>query len=191
MRLLFAAFLMLSTSPVLAGPDDPWTVDAGRSKVEFSVAQTGKFITGKVGAWTATIVLDPANLAAARIDVRLDMRTVSANSRDIDGLMLGPDFLDVKGTPEARFVSEAITAKGGDRYEARGRLTIRGMTRDVVLPFSLQIREGPASVHAATARGKIDVKRLDYGVGRGEWAGTTHVANEVTIELSLAATRPR
>jgi polyisoprenoid-binding protein YceI len=187
MRSLFAAALLMVATPAFAGPGDPWTIDAGRSKVEFSVAQTGKFVSGRVGSWSASIVLDPANLAAARIDVRLDMRSASANSKDIDGLLLGPDFLDVKATPEARFVSDSITAKGGDRYEARGKLTIRGTTRDVVLPFSLQIRDESA----AAAKGKIDIKRLDYGVGRGEWAGTTHVANEVTIELSVVATRPR
>jgi polyisoprenoid-binding protein YceI len=187
MRALMAAVLIFAVSPAFAGPNDTWTVDASRSKVEFSVQQTGKFVSGRVGSWSAGIVLDPANLAAARIDVRLDLRTASANSRDIDGLMLGPDFLDVKATPEARFVSETVTARGADRYEARGKLTLRGTTRDIVLPFSLQIRDDSA----AMAKGKIDIKRLDYGIGRGEWAGTTHVANEVTIELSIVATRPR
>jgi len=60
----------------------------------------------------------------------------------------------------------------------------------VVLPFTLQIRdEGAAS--AATARGKLEVKRLDYGIGRNEWAGTTHVADEVAIEITVVASRPR
>jgi polyisoprenoid-binding protein YceI len=189
MRFLVLALLLLA-APALAGPNDPWTIDQGKSRVEFSVAQTGKIVGGRVRTWSGTIVLDPANLAAARIDIRMDMKSATANSRDIDGMMLGKDFLDVAATPEARFVSGSVTAKGGDRYEAQGKLTVRDQTRDVLLPFTLQIRDDVGSA-TATARGKIEIKRLDYGVGRNEWAGTTHVANEVAIELTIVASRAK
>ena len=43
----------------------------------------------------------------------------------------------------------------------------------------------------ATARGKLIIKRLDYGIGQNEWAGTGQVANEVTIDLNVVASRPR
>ena len=189
MRPLLIAFFLLAT-PALAGPNDPWNVDTGRSRIEFNVSQTGKIVSCRIRQWTASIVLDPANLAAARIEIRMDMKSATANSRDIDGLMLGKDFLDVQTSPEARFVSESVRSLGGDRYEARGKLTMRETTRDVVLPFSLQIRDDGAA-SAGTARGKLEVKRLDYGIGRNEWAGTTHVADEVTIEIAVVATRPK
>lgn len=190
MRALLTAAALIVTAPALAGPNGPWTIDTGKSRVEFSVSQTGRIVSGRIRNWSGTVVLDPANLAAARIDVRLDMKSATANSRDIDGLMLGKDFLDVANVPEARFTSESVSAKGGDRFEARGKLTLRGTTRDVALPFTLQIRdEGPAA--SALARGKLEVRRLDYGVGRNEWAGTGHVADEVTIELTIVASRPR
>jgi len=182
--------LLLLAAPALAGPNDPWTIDQGRSRIEFTVSQTGKIVSGRIRQWTGTIVLDPANVASARIDIRMDMKSATANSRDIDGMMLGKDFLDVQHAPEARFVSEAVTARGGERYEARGKLTIRETTRDVVLPFTLQIRDDGAA-SSATARGRLEVKRLDYGIGRNEWAGTTHVADEVAIEITLVATRTK
>jgi polyisoprenoid-binding protein YceI len=98
--------------------------------------------------------------------------------------MRGRNFLDVQRHGDARFVSEAVTSSGGDSYLARGKLTIRDVTRDVALPFSLRIQGD-----RATARGKLAIKRLDYGVGRDEWAATTHVADEVTIEFAVTATR--
>ena len=191
---LMVAALTVATltvaAPALAGPNDPWTIDPARSRVEFNVSQTGRIVSGRVRSWSGTIVLDPANLAAARIDIRLDMKSATANSRDIDGLMLGKDFLDVASSPEARFTSESVAAKGGDRFEARGKLTLRGTTRDVALPFTLQIRDEGAGP-SALARGKFEVRRLDFGVGRNEWAGTSHVADEVVIELTVVASRPR
>ena len=59
------------------------------------------------------------------------------------------------------------------------------VTREVTLPFSLRIQNSQA-----TARGTIDIKRLDYGIGRNEWASTNYVADTVTIELTVVASRP-
>lgn len=193
MRSWFAfACLMLAPLPALGGPQDAWTVDAKASTLGFSVAQVGSVVSGRFPTWTGGIVLDPASLAGARIDIRIDTRPVSTNNRDVNSLMTGPNFLDVQKFPEARFVSTAIS-RSGDRYEARGKLTIRDVTRDAVLPFTLAIADDPAQPGRlrATARGRIVLKRLDYGVGQNEWAATGQVANEVTVDLNVVAGRAR
>ena len=193
MRSWFAlAALMLSPLPSLAGPQDAWTIDAKASALSFSVAQVGSIVSGRFPAWTGDIVLDPSSLASARIDIRIDMRPVSTNNRDVDSLMKGPNFLDVQKFPDARFVSTSISGSG-ERYEARGKLTIRDVTRDAVLPFTLTIADDPAQPGRlrATARGRIILKRLDYGVGQNEWAATGQVANEVTVDLNVVAGRAR
>jgi polyisoprenoid-binding protein YceI len=172
-------------TPALAGPADPWTIDPARSRIAFSVEQVGKLAAGRIGSWTGTIVLDPQNLAAARIEIRMDMRSAATGARDVDDMMLGRDFLNAQQQGEARFTSAAITSRGGDDYQARGKLTIRDVTRDVTLPFSLKIQDG-----RATARGRIVIKRLDYGVGRNEWAATGYVADDVTIDITVVASRP-
>jgi polyisoprenoid-binding protein YceI len=193
MRRFFAlAALMLLPLPSLAGPQDAWTVDPKASGLTFSVAQVGSIVSGRFPAWTGEIVLDPNSLAAARIDIKIDTRPVSTNNRDVDSLMKGPNFLDVQKFPEARFVSTAISGSG-ERYEARGKLTIRDVTRDAVLPFTLTIADDPSqpSRVRATARGRIILKRLDYGVGQNEWAATGQVANEVTVDLNVVAGRAK
>lgn len=184
--------LMLLPLPSLAGPQDAWTIDSKASSLSFSVSQTGSIVSGRFPTWTGEIVLDPASPATARLDIRIDTRPVSANNHDVDSLMKGPNFLDVQKFPEARFVSTAITGADG-RYEARGRLTIRDVTRDVVLPFTLAIADDPTQPGRlrGTARGRLVLKRLDYGVGQNEWAATGQVANEVTIELNVAAGRAK
>jgi polyisoprenoid-binding protein YceI len=186
------ALLMLAP-PAFAGPQDAWTIDPRTSSLTFSASQVGSIVSGRFPNWTGEIVLDPASLAAARIDIRIEMRPVTTNNRDVDSLMKGANFLDVQKFPEARFVSSSITAKGGDRYEALGKLTIRDVTRDTVLPFTLVIVDDPAQPGRlrATARGRLLLKRLDYGVGQNEWAGTGQVANEVTVDLNVVASRAR
>jgi polyisoprenoid-binding protein YceI len=183
-RTLLLLLALSLAGPALAGPNDPWTIDPAKSRIAFNAEQIGKIVTGRIGKWTGTIVLDPQNLAAARIDIRLDMRSAGTGAKDVDDIMLGPNFLDAARQPEARFISESVTSRGGEAYEARGKLTLRETTRDVVLPFTLKIQGSQA-----TARGTLGIKRLDYGVGRNEWAATSYVANEVTIEITVAATR--
>ena len=192
MRSWFALAALLLPLPSLAGPQDPWTVDPKASALSFSVAQVGSIVSGRFPTWTGEIVLDPSALATARIDIRIDTRPVSANNRDVDSLMKGPNFLDVQKFPEARFVATTISGSG-DRYEARGKLTLRDVTRDAVLPFTLAIVDDPAQPgrQRATARGRIVLKRLDYGVGQNEWASTGQVANEVTVDINVAASRAK
>jgi polyisoprenoid-binding protein YceI len=189
---LAVAALTLLPLPTLAGPADPWTIDPRASALSFSVAQVGSIVSGKFPNWTGEIVLDPASLAAARIDIRIETRPVTTNNRDVDSLMKGPNFLDVQKFPEARFVSTSI-AGSGERYEARGKLTLRDVTRDAMLPFTLAITDDPAQPGRlrATARGRLIIKRLDFGVGQNEWASTGQVANEVTIDLNVAAGRAK
>jgi len=98
--------------------------------------------------------------------------------------MLGPNFLDAAHTSEARFISTSVSRRSDD-YVAQGKLTIRAVTRDVALPFSLKIQDG-----RATARGRLAIKRLDYGVGSNEWASTSYVADDVTIDITVVASRP-
>ena len=185
MRALLLAVALALGPPAFAGPNDPWTIDPAKSRIAFGAEQIGKRVSGRIGSWTGTIVLDPENLAAARIDIRMDMRSATAGVRDVDDMLLGKDFLDVARSPEARFTSDSVTRVSGDGYRARGKLTLREVTREVTLPFTLRIEGGQAS-----ARGSLTVKRLDYGVGRNEWSATTYIANEVAIDITVVASRP-
>jgi polyisoprenoid-binding protein YceI len=185
MRALLLCVILAFSSPALAGPDDPWTIDPARSHIAFGAEQTGKLVAGRIGSWTGTIVLDPENLAAARIDIRMDMRSTTTGARDIDDILLGKDFLDVAHAPEARFTSDSVSRGSGDGYQARGRLTIREVTHDVTLPFTLHIGNGQANAH-----GSLGIRRLDYGVGRNEWAATRYVADAVSIDITVVASRP-
>ena len=194
-RWLIAVTLLLTSPgpviPALAAPQDAWTIDPRASSIAFTATQVGAFVNGRFPNWTGSIVLDPSAPSAARIDIRIQTPTATANNRDVDSLMKGANFLDVQKFPEARFVASTVVAAGGDRYEARGKLTIRDVTRDAVLPFTLAVVDDPARPGAlrATARGRLTVKRLDYGVGQSEWAGTGQVADEVTIEVNVVASR--
>ena len=76
-----------------------------------------------------------------------------------------------------------VKALGGNRFEAIGKMTIKGQTRDVVAPFTFK-QEGANGVFD----GGFVLKRMDYNIGEGPWADVSAVANEIEIKFHVVAT---
>lgn len=110
----------------------------------------------------------------------VDIASASTGDRTRDGTLSGRDWLGAGQHPRATFVTRAITRTGPNRYRAAGDLTIRGVRRQVVLPFSLQL-------NGTTARmqGRLTLDRNSFGVGRGQAASA--VAPQVTVLVDLTA----
>ena len=169
-----------------------WTVEDG-SAIGFTATQQGQPVEGRFDRFTAEIVLDPAALADSRIDVVIDTASIATGHKDRDAALRSASFFEVERWPTARFTSEEIVHEQGDRYLARGQLTIRDVTREATLPFELTIgpdRDAADGMRAA-AQGELSIARLDYGVGQGDFASTRTVGDEVVIRIAIDATRPR
>jgi len=169
-----------------------WTVEDG-STIGFTATQQGQPVEGRFDRFTAEIVLDPAALADSRIDVVIDTASIATGHKDRDAALRSASFFEVERWPTARFTSEEIVPEQGDRYLARGQLTIRDVTREATLPFELTIGPDPDAADGmrAAAQGELSIARLDYGVGQGDFASTRTVGDEVVIRIAIDATRPR
>ncbi len=161
---------------------DSWVVDKNESHLSFVAIQTGDEFTGEFESFDATIHFDPANLDESNINVSIELKSVQSGDRQRDSGLRGRDWFDTKTYPLARFVSDEIVAVDGDLYEAHGTLEMRGVTKDVVLPFSLVIDNG-----VAKANGELALIRTDYGVGQGEWASDLWVGFEVKVVVEILA----
>ena len=194
MRSWFAPRLPAAAAlPSLAGPQDAWTIDPSASAHHLQRSQVG------LDRERPLPDLDGRDRARSRLARR---RAHRHQDRHAAGLGQQPRrrFADEgrrtsstsRSSPRRASSSTSISGSG-DRYEARGKLTLRDVTRDAVLPFTLAIVDDPAQPgrQRATARGRLIIKRLDYGVGQNEWAGTGQVANEVTIDLNVVAGRAK
>ena len=168
-------------SPVLAGD---WTVDPAKSQISFSGTQAGAGFTGRFGHWTAQIAFDPANPAAGHALVSIDTASAATGDTQRDEALPQSDWFDAKRFPQARFEAKSFRALGGDRFEAVGSLTIKGVSKDVTLPFSLQISNDQAHV-----QGKLEIDRTAFNVGEGAWAAPTFVGTPVGIAIDLQAAK--
>lgn len=191
-RMAAVLAVLLAAAPGAAAAPE-WAVNHGESRLGFVTSQSGAPVTGRFESFTAAIRFSRDALADSRVEIVIDMASVTTGSDDRDKTIRSASLFHVEKYPRARFVADRFERTGEESYIARGELTIRDTTRPVELPFELAVRPHPEKngVLVARTRGEITIKRLDYGVGQGQWRDTSMVPNEVTIRFDLRATRPQ
>lgn len=154
-------------------------LQAADSSITFTYSQMNVPLDGHFGKFGGKIVFDPARPETSSIEMWVDVASFSSNE-DADPEAVKPVWLDAAGHPQAHFLSKRITALGGGRYQATGTLSIKGISREVTVPF--QYREQGAN---ASVDGQFTLKRGDYKVGDGEWSAFDIVANDVRVKFHL------
>lgn len=157
-----------------------WSMQPKESKLTFVGEQAGAQFEGSFDKFTADIAFDPKNLAGSRFDVQIDTASVNTQDDERDETIKDPELFDVQRFPTARYVADKFTAAGGSKYSATGKLTLRDVTRDVPIEFTFESKDG-----AAWLKGTAKIKRLDFGVGQGEWQDTSTVGNDVQVRFAL------
>ena len=173
---------------VLAAPAEAahWNVDYAKSKLGFTVLWSKEPFSAGFKSWKAQIDFDPADLAHARADVTIDLGSEASDESDFDDGLKGAEGFQISQFPSAHFVTTGFTHKSSDSYVATGKLSLKGVSKDVTLPFTLTIQGNQARM-----KGTAIVMRTDYGVGMGQWsASTSPVAHDVTVTIDITATKP-
>ena len=185
--LALLAFLTLASAARADAPAPAhYTLDPAKSTLEFDFVQAGARNQGKFKRFTATLDFSADNLAASRLEVTIDVNSLDSGDDERDQTLRDSDLFAVKKFPQAHF-SAAQIVKTASGYEAVGKLTIRDVTREARVPFGLRTAaEGGATV--AYMNGKTLLKRLDYGVGQGDWKATDQVPNDVGVSFALRLT---
>lgn len=184
LRALGLSALLLATNLAQAAPG--WVADAARSRLEFTGTLAGGTFDGSFGRFRPEIAFDPADLAASRFLVTIETGSADTLDADRDAILKGPEFFAVERWPTARFEATRFAMAGPGRYEAHGRLTLRDVTRDVTLTFDFT---PAADGRTAGLAGGTSVRRLDFGVGQGEWRDTQWLGDEVSVRFRLMLQR--
>ena len=175
MRLALAA-LLLATAGQAAAAD---YVQAPGSTLVFASNYQGETFTGRFGSFTTTMSFDPKQLATSKLDVAIQLAGTQTGNKDRDDTLVSADFFNVGKFAQARYTATKFRALGGNQYAADGTLTLRGASKPVTLTFIWTPGAQPVLA------GKATVKRLDFGVGGGDWADTATLPNEVAISTRV------
>ena len=175
MRLLVSSVVSLLVSSGALAADAHYALDPSRSTLEYQFTQAGALNKGKFTKYTVT--LDVAGDAPSKLDVVIEMSSLDTGDKERDDTLKTADLFAVARFPQSRFTSTQIT-RTANGYDAAGKLTIRGVSKDVHVPFTFSPANG-------SLMGKVTLKRLDYGVGQGDWKATDQVGNDVVVNYAL------
>jgi len=154
-------------------------VQGAGSTLGFTFEQAGAKTNGRFKQFATTFDYDANNLAASRLDVKVQIASLDTSDKDRDSTLASADLFDVQKYPTATY-SAASLAKGANGIEAVGKLTLRNVTKDLRVPLTIK----PAG-NGLELSGTVTIKRLDYGVGQGEWKATDSVGDAVTITYKV------
>jgi polyisoprenoid-binding protein YceI len=152
-----------------------------KSEIRFVSKQMGVNFEGRFRRWKANIVFRPADLAKSKAEFDIDLASIDLASDDSENEVKGPLWFDMAKFPSARFVSTAIRTAGPDKYEVTGKLSLKGISKDVVVPIAVKKEAGGNSV----AEGSFTVNRMEFKIGEGLWADPVTVANEVIVRVRM------
>lgn len=171
----FAVLLALAAAPLLAAD----YVQAPGSTLVFAGKYQDEVFVGRFPGFSTTLSFDPAQLADARLDVAIPLTTATTANTDYDGELRGAAFFDSAKFTQAHYTATKFRSLGDHQYAADGTLSLHGIDKPVTLTFSWTPGAQPVLA------GKATVRRLDFGVGAGDWADTDLIPNEIAISTKV------
>ncbi len=190
MKTIIAACLSLILISATAHADAPkWTMLPEESKIAIKGKQMGKDFDGYFKTFSADILFDANTLDQSVVTATVDMNSFVSGDKERDEAVMKGDWFDIARFPNAAFKADTFTKQDDTHFTAAGNLTIRGVSVPVSLPFELTITNGPNGHQKAAMKGKTSIDRSAFKLGTGDWADPSVVANEVTVEVTLAATK--
>ena len=170
-----------------------WNIDPVHSAIHFSVRHMVVAKTrGRFGKFSGELSFDAANPSAGSVQVSIDSASIDTADGQRDAHLKSADFFDVEKFPQASFRSTKVEDVGGDRYRITGDLSIRGVTKPVVLEATYQgSGKDPWGGERLGFSATTSVDRRQFGL---EWnkaleTGGVLVGEKVELTLEVEAVK--
>lgn len=174
-------------------PGGDYTIDKNHSIIGFTIGHNElTLVGGRFKDFTGSIHFDDKDVSKSSVEFNAKVESIDTGVTGRDNHLRTADFFEVAKYPEMTFKSTKVERKGKG-YVLTGDLTLKGVTKQVMLPFTITgaIKDGRGNTRIGiAAQTKID--RRDYGItwGHALATGGFDVAHDVTIDLHLEALQP-
>jgi polyisoprenoid-binding protein YceI len=156
----------------------------GGSTLAFTVVQAGASNTGTFKQFATELRYDENNLAGSTLKVTVQIASLATGDKDRDDTLKSADLIEAQKYPTALFQANSFTKNAGGALEAAGKLTLRGVTRDLRVPLSIH-----TTATGLEISGETTIRRLDYGIGQGEWQSTGTVGDTIKLQYKVQLSR--
>ena len=172
---------------------DRWEIDSSHSSVHFSVRHLViAKVRGTFARWSGTVQVPDGDFSKATVAVTIDASSIDTGVADRDAHLESADFFDAAQYPELRFVGKRVQPRSGADIDVVGDLTIKGITREVVLRVEQlgQTKDPWGNLRAAFSA-KASIDRKDFGLTWNQVleTGGVMVGDRVEIEAEIQAVK--
>lgn len=196
MRIRAFAAAALSLFLASAALASSWEIDTAHSSAQFAVRHLMvSTVRGTMGPVKGTVEIDDADLTKSKIEATIDVTGIDTREPKRDEHLKSPDFFDAAKFPTMTFKSKAITKAGENKYQVVGDLTIRGITKQVLLEVegSSKPIKDPWGNEKLGGVARTRINRQEFGMtfNKALETGGLVVANEVDVTIDLELTKKK
>lgn len=179
----------MTTQPVTPRVRTIWKLDPAHSSVDFSVKHMViSTVKGHFGKFDVDVDLDEAAPENSRVAAHIGVASIDTKDEKRDAHLRSADFFEVERYPAIEFHSRRVELKGGGRARVVGDLTIRGVTREVVLDTTFSgVAMDPWGNQHAGFSAETSINRKDFGLTWNMALETGGVLVGDTIKISIEA----
>ena len=194
MKRIFALVISLALLAPLSAMAASYNLDPVHSTIQFKVKHLMiTNVTGVFERFKGIVVIDEKDITKSKVDVSIEMPSLNTNIAKRDEHLRSADFFDVVKFPTMTFVSTKVEKAGTDRLKVTGNLTIKGVTRPVILNVDGPTGEikSPLGDVRRGASATANINRQDFGVSWSKKAdgGGLVVADDVYISIDTELSR--
>lgn len=158
-------------------------LDTDQSRIVFGYSQMGVGMEGGFSNLEAkSFSFDTEQPEAAQVSIEIPLSGVDAGYEEANAELVKGEWLDSAKHPLASFTSTKVEPLGDNRFQVTGVLSIKGREKEISTPFEFK-EDGGAGIF----EGSFTMQRADFGIGEGQWADSSIVANDIQIKFHFVA----
>jgi polyisoprenoid-binding protein YceI len=175
---LLRSSLLLAVAFAALGAVAQQKIISAKSSIRFVTKQMNVPVEGQFRKFDATVAFDPAKPESTKAEFEVELGSIDLGNEEGETEAKRKLWLNVESFPKAKFVAASVKSLAPGRYEASGPLTIKGITRNIVAPFTMTEAAGTRLVE-----GQFPLKRLQFKIGEAQWSDTDTVADEILVRF--------
>ena len=159
-------------------------VEPNHSTIGFSISIAGfSVVTGKFMDFEIALDWNDQDVSASKISSEIKVSSINTGIPDRDTHLRSSDFFDASQYPTITFTSDSIQRVDYSHFNAFGKLTMHGITKEIILPFQITKMEG----NTIGIKSRTAINRLDYDVGSGfkHTSMPNFLSKEVEVEIDF------
>ncbi len=190
--------LLIVSSLILLGQTQAmayeWKADPIHSSILFEIKHIYSIVRGHFSDFTGDVFFDPDNLEKSKFDFVVKVDSINTNNGKRDNHLRSDEFFAASKYPVMTFKSSHVSHAGGNKYILEGKMTIKDVTKDMVLEFIYWgQKENPFKKKEMVAgfNSRLKINRLDYHVGDGKFYKMGVVGKDVDFLITLEMIRDK